>query len=458
MRHPSLRHALRRALLGATLASALWAAPSGADTGDLANDAGLQWNLERIGAEEAWDAGRGEGTTIAVVDSGVALDHEDLAGQLAPGVACRRTGGDPARCTGAPQDDDGHGTHVAGVAAAATGNGLGIAGTAPGARIVPVKVLFRACANCQSTGEAEDVSAAVRWAADRGATVINLSLGSTASAVFGEGFADAVRHAWAKGSIPVVAAGNDYVLTADLGSAPAVVVSATDRDDQAPEYSNGVGDARWAVSAPGGDGRDTPDTCAQRGEPRGILSTYWSSTDPTGAYACLSGTSMAAPHVSGALAVLRGAGLSPEAAVQRLLDTATDLGAPGPDPLFGAGRIDLAAAMDGAGSAVPASSPGGATSSSSEGAPSSSSVGATPPTPPSLPSGEATPPEEATPDRQLFDQDRTGTEPPAALVLVAGALIAATGAGSAVALTRSRPRSVAPDPCRSAGSAPTPRR
>ena len=209
MRPPSLRHALRRALLGATLACALVPRLAGADSGDLANDAGLQWNLDRIGAEAAWAAGTGEGTTIAVVDSGVALDHEDLAGKLAPGVACRDTGGDPARCSGAPDDDDGHGTHVAGVAAAATGNGLGIAGTAPGARIMPVKVLFRACDECQSTGEAEDVSAAVRWAADQGATVINLSLGSTTSSVFGEGFADAVRYAWERGSIPVVAAGND---------------------------------------------------------------------------------------------------------------------------------------------------------------------------------------------------------------------------------------------------------
>lgn len=421
MRHPCPRNALRRALLGATLACALVALPARADTGDLANDAGLQWNLDRIGAEASWAASTGEGTTIAVVDSGVALDHEDLADQLAPGVACRGTDGDPARCTGSPQDDDGHGTHVAGVAAAATGNGLGVAGTAPGARIIPVKVLFRACDTCQSSGEADDVSAAVRWAADQGATVINLSLGSTASAVFGAGFAEAVRYAWSKGSIPVVAAGNDYVLTADLGSAPAVVVSATDRDDLAPDYSNGVGDARWAVSAPGGDGSDTPESCSQDGEPRGILSTYWSSTDPTGAYACLSGTSMAAPHVSGALAVLRGTGLSPEEAVQRILDTAADLGDPGPDALFGAGRIDLAAAVagTGTGTAVPAASPE-----------------PEPGTPATLPSGE-TDPEEALPDRQLFTDD-DGDDLPLPLVLLAGALVAVTGTASAVALTRSR--------------------
>lgn len=416
MRLPS-RHVLRRALLGATCALAAMGSPAaGAGSGDVAHDAGLQWNLARIGAEQAWATGTGEGTTIAVIDSGVALDHEDLAAKLAPGVACRDTGGDPARCTGSPQDDDGHGTHVAGVAAADTGNGLGIAGTAPGARIVPIKVLFSACETCQSTGEAADVSAAVRWAADQGATVINLSLGSTTSAIFGPDFVEAVRHAWSKGSIPVVAAGNDYVLTAELGDAPAVVVSATDRDDTAPEYSNGVGDARWGVSAPGGDGSDTPESCSQRGEPRGILSTYWSSADPDSAYACLSGTSMAAPLVSGALAVLRGAGLPPEVAVQRLLDTAVDLGDPGTDPIFGAGRIDLPAALAGAGAAVPAAS--------------ASSEPATPALPPVT--------EQAAPS-----DGRRDREPPIGLVVLAGALVAGSGAASAVALVRlpGRPRS-----------------
>lgn len=322
-------------------------------TGDVAHDEGLQWGLDRIGATAAWARSTGAGVAIAVIDSGVAVDHEDLDPKVSGGVACQGTGGDSRRCTGSPADDDGHGSHVAGIAAAATGNRVGIAGIAPDATILPVKVLFKSCPTCQSTGNAADVSAAIRWAADNGAGVINLSLGSTTSSVFGPGFGEAVRYAWDRGAVPVVAAGNEFVLTADFGDAPAVVVSATDRDDGAPSYSSGVGGARWAVSAPGGDDGDTEDSCAQDGAPLGILSTYWAPDDPA-AYACLSGTSMAAPHVSGALAVLLAGGLSPTEAVAALIDTAVDLGAPGRDAVFGSGRIDLAAAAV----RIPAPAPG----------------------------------------------------------------------------------------------------
>ncbi len=341
-----------RALLSAVLVVVALAfghaagASVGANTGDLAHDDGLQWGLDRIHAPEAWSVARGAGITIAVIDSGVALDHEDLRGKVVAGVACRDTGGVANRCRDRPMDDDGHGTHVAGIAAAATGNGIGIAGVAPDAAIMPIKVLFKACDTCQAAGNADDVAAGVRWATDRGADIINLSLGSTTSTVFGPGFAEAVRYAWDRGAIPVVAAGNDYVLTANFGDEPAVVVSAVDRDDAAPTYSNGVGNARWAIAAPGGEGGDTASTCAQDGSPLGILSTYWAPDDDA-AYACLAGTSMAAPHVAGALAVLRSAGLTPTEAVETMLASATDLGPAGPDKTFGAGLLDLAAATQG---------------------------------------------------------------------------------------------------------------
>ena len=412
----------RAVLLAAVMGlGALGPAPAGAGaplgTGDVANDAGLQWGLAQIRAEEAWETGTGDDVVIAVVDSGLALDHEDLAAKVVDGTACRDTGGDPAKCEGSPRDDDGHGSHVAGIAAAATGNGPGIAGVAPGARILPVKVLFRDCPTCQSTGTAEDVAAGIRWATDEGAAIINVSLGSTTSSVFGPSFAEAVRYAWDRGAIPVVAAGNEFVLAADFGDAPAVVVSATDRADGAPSYSRGVGDARWAVAAPGGEGGDTPASCSQDGEPVGILSTYWAPEDPA-AYACLSGTSMAAPHVAGALAVLVGTGLDPQQAVDTLLATATDLGPPGRDEIFGSGRIDVAAAVERAGSSPPPTAP-----------PSSA-----PPAPvdPTAPADE---PLEETSSPQPFEPDDDGNKPP---VVVAVAVLAILGTLAGAVVLRRR--------------------
>lgn len=408
------------------------AAPAGADSGDVAFDAGLQWGLVRIGAEAAWEVSRGDGITIAVIDSGLAVHHEDLAGKLVNGVGCRGTGGDPDACTGSPGDEDGHGTHVAGVAAAVTGNGTGIAGVAPEADIMPVKVLFTECPTCQSSGNADDVAAGIRWAAERGADVINLSLGSTTSSVFGPSFAEAIDFAWSQGAIPVVAAGNDYVLTADLGDAPALVVSATDRDDAAPPYSNGIGSARWAIAAPGGDGSDTPESCSQDGAPRGILSTYWAADDDTSAYACLSGTSMAAPHVSGALALLLADGYTPEEAVARLLETAVDVGDPGFDPVFGAGRLDMAAALAPRATDAPPLSP--------RTIPATTDTGVSPAAPPSTPPGATRPPSRSGgpgTSAQLFVQD-TGAEASVPLVLLAALAILAVGAAHVVALRRLR--------------------
>lgn len=404
--------ALALCALGPLAASA---SAGGVTTGDIAHDAGLQWGLDRIGAVSAWDTARGDGVVIAVVDSGVALDHEDLAPNLVPGTACHDTGGDAARCTGSAQDDDGHGTHVAGIAAAVAGNRVGVAGVAPGARIMPIKVLHRPCPDCDSAGRAPDVAAAVRWATDHGADVINLSLGSTTNSVFGPGFVDAVRYAWDGGAIPVVAAGNQFVLTADFGDAPAVVVSAVARDDTIPSYANGVGRARWAVAAPGGEGGDTADSCAQDGDPVGILSTYWSVNDDD-AYACLSGTSMAAPHVSGLLALLLSAGLDPASAIETMLGTADDLGEPGVDPTFGTGVINAAAAV----AAAPSVDPASATT---------------------VPTGDVDPAviEPGQPGETSAPQPFVIDEPadtPLVLVLIAIAAILATGAGTSTARRR----------------------
>ncbi|MEX2658427.1 MAG: S8 family serine peptidase [Acidimicrobiales bacterium] len=305
----------------------------------------LQWGMARIGAEAAWATGQGAGTTIAVIDTGIDIDHEDLTGRVLPGR-------DLVDDDDIAQDEEGHGTHVAGVAAAASGNGLGVIGVAPEALLLPVRVL-----DASGQGTLEDVAAGVRWATEQAADVINLSLGPerrdlephpTSAAALRE----AIDDAWAAGIVIVLAAGNDETLGL-TDSSPAIVVAATDRADQASKFAadadNDLGDAAFGMAAPGGQAGDTVETCATA--PSGILSTY--RADGGGSYACLAGTSMAAPHVAGAAAVLLGLGLDPVATRDRLLATAVDLGAPGPDPVYGAGRLDVTAAVAGGGMAPP---------------------------------------------------------------------------------------------------------
>jgi len=322
-RLPGELRAAARPLLAGVLAIVL-AGPAVAASDPLR---GRQWGLSRVGAPQAWDAGRGKGITIAVVDSGVDLGHEDLRSRLV-------LGHDFVDGDGHPQDEEGHGTHVAGIAAAAAGNGRGIAGVAPLARIMPVRVL-----DGDGTGSASDVAAGIRWAVENGADVINLSLGDLGQPLFGPAFSDALDYAWANGAIPVVAAGNEFLLSSGYSTEPAIVVGATDRNDGKPGYASSVGSARWGMAAPGGAGGVAP-------REDDILSAYWTPGGRNG-YAYLAGTSMAAPHVSGGAAILRSLGLSPQETVDRLLDTAHDIGPPGRDSTFGHGRLNVAAAVRG---------------------------------------------------------------------------------------------------------------
>src|SRR6185436_12566786 len=124
-----------------------------------------QWALDQINAPEAWARGaRGGGTTIAVVDTGVDLQHPDLSSKLVSGTDII---GGKNDCPRGPQDENGHGTHVAGIAAAVTNNGIGVAGVAPDARIMPVRVL-----DADGNGFSEDIVKGIRYAADHGANVI----------------------------------------------------------------------------------------------------------------------------------------------------------------------------------------------------------------------------------------------------------------------------------------------
>ena len=285
-----------------------------------------QWALDRIGATSA-PAG-GDGIVVAIIDSGIDLDHVELRDRVVPGI-------DLVDDDAVPADANGHGTHVAGIVGAAAGNGAGVAGVAPAAQLMPVRVL-----DASGSGTADDVVAGIRWAVAHGADVINLSLGEQTQALLGPTFGTALDEAWEAGVVAVVAAGNERLLgSSGFTDQPAIVVAATTRADTKPSYSSVVGDAKWGMAAPGGDDPAS-------GADGAVLSTFWFD-GKRDQYAYEAGTSQAAPHVTGAVAVLLGLGLSPAEAVDRVLHTAVDIGAPGRDPTFGWGRLDIAAATDG---------------------------------------------------------------------------------------------------------------
>jgi subtilisin family serine protease len=298
-----------------------------------------QWALDQVNAPEAWARGaRGAGTTIAVVDTGVDLQHPDLSSKLVAGHDLVANNGD---CPSGPQDENGHGTHVAGIAAAVTNNGIGVAGVAPDAQTMPVRVL-----DADGTGTSDVIAAGIRWAADHGAQVINLSLGELPVVgqlePLNQDIEDAVTHAWDSGSLVVAAAGNESFPLCSYPSFAdhAVCVAATDRRGLPTYYSNFPNNKPMlGFRAPGGVGsvfcEDDED----------IWSTMWpgSDFDCTGSgslsgYETLAGTSMASPQVAGVAALLYGQGLTNAQIVDRLKATSSNHGAF--DPVMGYGIVD----------------------------------------------------------------------------------------------------------------------
>jgi thermitase len=308
-----------------------------------------QWGLAQIGAPAAWATTTGAGVRIGVVDTGVDPDHDDLAGKVVAHASCIGADGDPAACrVGEGHDDNGHGTHVAGIAAATKDNGMGIAGVAPDASLVVAKAL-----DAEGAGTVDDVMAGIKWVVDNGAQVVNLSFGPGLTSLVGGSLDEGVEYAWSRGAVPVLAAGNENLFGLSLlngggyGDLDAIVVGATTRRGDVAGYSSPLGSAKWSLVAPGGDASADP---AER-----VVST-WRSDD----YKALAGTSMAAPHVAGGLALLLAEGSSREAAVARLLDAADPS-----VPCDGAcrGRLDVARAVGvppppaTAATAVPAQAP-----------------------------------------------------------------------------------------------------
>jgi serine protease len=342
---------------------------TGGTPGGWQND---QWNFmpgTGVDAPRAWDnlfaAGRpgGRGVKIAVLDSGVAYETRrsfrkspDLKRiRFARGYDfCPRERG-VISCSGSdpyPNDDFGHGTHVASTIAETTNNGVGLTGLAYGATIIPVKVLNR-----HGDGDEDSIAAGIRFAARRGADIINLSFefGSvTTRASEIPKIAAAIRYARRKGVLIVAAAGNiglDRV--AYPAALPGVIsVGAVTEHGCLADYAN-TGRGLDIVAPGGGPDAMLPDqpACRPADPPgRSILQlTFAGSRRTFGFPTSYFGTSMAAPHVSATAALVIASGVlgrnpSPKAVERHLKATARDLGAPGPDTQYGAGMVDAGAA------------------------------------------------------------------------------------------------------------------
>jgi serine protease len=310
-----------------------------------------QWHLRGINLEPAWEISTGADVVVAVVDTGIA--YEDYAQQIgrrrwryyyrAPDLAQTTfvAGYDFINNDSHPNDDDSHGTHVAGTIAQSTNNSLGVAGVAFHASLMPVKVL-----DATGSGTDAEVADGIWFAADHGAKVINLSLGGPSSSTT---LHNAVKHAYEAGATVVCAAGNEgnaqnspsYPAAYD---AYCIAVGATRYDETRAYYSN-YGSYLDLV-APGGDL-----SVDQNGDGYGdgvLQNTFDPKTRDTSdfGYWFFEGTSMASPHVAGVAALLIANGVTgPDAVREALEKTARDKGAAGWDPEYGWGLVDALAAL-----------------------------------------------------------------------------------------------------------------
>jgi thermitase len=272
-----------------------------------------QWALRDIHAYEAWDITTGSDITIAVLDTGVSFSHPDLKGKLLRGRDMYNNDDDPS-------DDEGHGTYTAGVAAASTDNGTGVAGICWSCKILPVKVL-----GSRGQGDDATIASGIRWAVDQGVRIISMSLGGPDDT---DVIRDAVAYAHGHNVLIIAASGNGQA-EGNLPNYPAayptvLAVSATNSTDGVTGFS--TTGSFVDIAAPG----------------VGLWSTIWIRGEGD-TYGVANGTSAACPHVAGAAALALS--LRPDLTADQLAEVleagADDQGAPGKDPEYGYGRLNL---------------------------------------------------------------------------------------------------------------------
>lgn len=284
------------------------------EPGLVANDPylGSEWHVGRIGAATAWDASQGHGVTIAILDSGVSPTHPDLAARLLPGWNFYDNNADTS-------DPNGHGTAVAGAAAAITNNAAGVAGIAGQANILPVRI-----ADANAYAYWSTVAQGLSWAADHGARVANISYVGVAGS---SSVRSAAQYMKNLGGLVVVCAGNNGIAESISPTTAMIPVSATDSADNKASWSS------WgdfvALAAPG----------------VGIWTTARS-----GGYEAWNGTSLASPVAAGVVALMMSARpeLSSSQVESLLYASAADLGTAGRDTIYGHGRVDAARSVQAA--------------------------------------------------------------------------------------------------------------